>query len=246
MSKVLLAISMATLLLIAFSTALVWRGFEIEIAIAKVWEQRFRAATLADELRQSSDDLTRMARTYAATGNDRYRRHFQEILDIRDGKAPRPKDYHLIYWDLVTAAGVLDARPREAGVPVPLRSLMHDAGFTDEELALLQESEGESNALTQLESDAFKAVDAGDLQAAQALLHSDSYHRAKAQIMLPIQHFGQAMDIRTAHEIKRLSAQKNALDRYFLATTSVLLALVVIGLILAWVAVRYDQRMPED
>ena len=60
---------------------------------------------LADELRQSSDDLTRMARLYAITGVLRYREHFEEILAIRNGEAPRPSQYNLVYWDLVGPNG---------------------------------------------------------------------------------------------------------------------------------------------
>ena len=58
-----------------------------------------------DELRQSSDDLTRMARTYAATGDQRFVDYFNQILDIRSGKAPRPLQYGRVYWDLVIASG---------------------------------------------------------------------------------------------------------------------------------------------
>ena len=59
-----------------------------------------------DELRQSSDDLTRMARTYAATGDQRFVDYFNQILDIRSGKAPRPLQYGRVYWDLVIASGI--------------------------------------------------------------------------------------------------------------------------------------------
>ena len=45
---------------------------------------------LADELLQSSDDLTRMARSYVITGDIKYKRYFGEIYDIREGKQPRP------------------------------------------------------------------------------------------------------------------------------------------------------------
>ncbi len=240
--NVLVAVSTATLLLIGLSATYVWEGFDTEAAIAESWAQRDAAHLLAQELRQSSDDLTRMARTYAATGDERYHRYFQEILAIRNGEAPRPEQYHLVYWDLVTAGGADDARPRPSGPAVALRTLMRDAGFTEPELALLSESESASNALTQLEDQAFAAVREGDLHAAQELLHSDAYHQAKAQIMMPIQRFIQAMEIRTAQEIRRLAARQSDLNRYFLATTAVLIALVAVALVLALVAVRHRQR----
>jgi hypothetical protein len=51
---------------------------------------------LSDMLRQTSDDLTRMVRTYVATEDPIYKQHYQEILDIRNGLAPRPDDYGAI------------------------------------------------------------------------------------------------------------------------------------------------------
>lgn len=236
MAKVLVAISAITLVLIGVSTVFVWQGFQTEAAITESWAQRERAFQLADELRQSSDDLTRMARTYAVTGDERYRQYFQEILDIRNGKAPRPTDYHLVYWDLVVADG---ERPRARGETVSLHELMENAGFTAAELAMLEESEDESNALTVLESQAFTAAAEGDLQAAQQMLHSDDYHQAKAHIMLPIHHFIQAMEKRTREQVADLVDKQNSLNRYFLMTTALLLALVAVALVMALVAVKH-------
>ena len=70
---------------------------------------RYASHNLVEELRQSSDDLTRMARTYVATGDAQYRKHHDEIVAIRDGQAPRPQNYENVYWDMVTASG---PRPR--------------------------------------------------------------------------------------------------------------------------------------
>jgi len=53
----------------------------------------------ADELRQSSDNLNRLGRVYVTTGDVKYEKQYFDILDIRNGKIPRPSDYHRIYWD---------------------------------------------------------------------------------------------------------------------------------------------------
>jgi len=55
-------------------------------------ELRYQSLSLADELRQSSDDLTRMVRSYVITGDHLYKQNYQEILDIRDGKKPDQSD----------------------------------------------------------------------------------------------------------------------------------------------------------
>lgn len=235
MAKILVGASAIALLLIVVAMALFWRGAEVEAAMERSWQMRERASRLADELRQSSDDLTRMARSYAATGDERYRRYFEEILAIRNGTAPRPADYHLVYWDLVTAGG---ERPRTAGEAVALHTLMEEAGVTEAELALLTGAEDESNRLTGLESRAFEAVRAGDAAAAQQLLHSADYHQAKAQIMLPLLRFFQALDARTAAEVASLLERKRDLNRYMLSVVVLLLALTAASLVLALVAHR--------
>src|SRR5215510_3101461 len=101
----LLVLSVAVFVLISGSLYVVSQAVKTESEIAQAEIRRYHSYQLADELRQSSDDLTRMARLYAVTGEQRYREYFGRILAIRDGKAPRPLDYGNIYWDLMVAWG---------------------------------------------------------------------------------------------------------------------------------------------
>ena len=50
--------------------------------------RRSESLRLAYELRQTSDDLTRMARSHVATGDPRYLTWFREILAIRAERRP--------------------------------------------------------------------------------------------------------------------------------------------------------------
>ena len=150
---------------------------------------------LSDGLRQTSDDLTRMARLYAVTGDARYREYFQEILDIRNGVAPRPELYFQVpYWDFVLA---INQRLGEAGDTVAIRTLMQSVGISDAEAALLTEAEDQSNNLAELENEAMDAVARqieaggeyaleGEALAAMLRLHGDEYHEAKARVMQPL------------------------------------------------------------
>ena len=61
--------------------------------VAASERRRFVSFRLADELRQSSDDLTRMARMYVQTGEEHYAEHFQEILDIPQRQSPPSKRF---------------------------------------------------------------------------------------------------------------------------------------------------------
>ena len=87
-----------TVLAIATAYVLVRQGRATE-RLNRAISRNHTSNRLADQLRQSSDDLTRMVRTYAATGDSRFEDHFYTILAIRDGEAPRPVQYDRIYWD---------------------------------------------------------------------------------------------------------------------------------------------------
>lgn len=139
---------------------------------------------LARELRHSSDELTRLARTYVVTGDSAYERAYWEILAVRNGTAPRAD-----------------------GSRISLRTLMQNIGFTEAEFAKLKEAEDNSNALVATETAAFQAVigrflprpGAMSLNAADytrtgpidrafavRIMHDKKYHDDKAVIMAPI------------------------------------------------------------
>ena len=195
-----------------------------EKQIDRANELRLQSFVLANQLRQSSDDLTRMARTYVETGDSIYKQHFQEILDIREGKAPRPVAYSEMYWDLVLAG---DRRPRPTGEAVALLELMRRAGFTEDEFDKLQQAKIKSDALTSLEFAAmalFESKPATEINRAQAIgmLIDEAFHQAKADIMRPISEFNQMMELRTLNAVR--AAEQAALRlRYVFIVLSLLL-----------------------
>ncbi|HEY9193871.1 MAG TPA: ATP-binding protein [Methyloversatilis sp.] len=178
-------------------------------------EQRQQSIELGHELRQSSDDLTRMARTYVVTGNPVYRQHYREILDIRDGRRPRPPDYDNVYWDLVLA----DAPPPiAAGSVISLPERMRALGFSKAEFDKLTEAKANSDALTRTELAAMALFDqatASSLETQRAIaigmLHDEAYHRAKAAIMRPIADFKRMADERTLNVVRQTEAHAERL-----------------------------------
>ena len=176
-----------------------------EKRIDKANDLRFRSQILAAELRQSSDDLTRMVRSYVITGDPLYKQHFLEILDIRDGKRPRPVDYQYVYWDFVLAD---DQRPHPySNQTIPLLQMMQQAGFTDEEFAKLALAKANSDALTSIEFNAMRlvestspATEAHRLEAS-LMVYSPIYQQAKADIMRPIDEFLRLLDLRTSQAV---------------------------------------------
>lgn len=179
---------------------------------------RYQSYQAADELRQSSDDLTRLGRTYVVTADDTYEKMYMDILAIRNGQKPRPENYHTIYWDLVLNYG---QKPKPDGQRVSLEQMMENLGFSESEFKLLQQAQKNSDALVNMEVKAMNAVKGlypdssgnytrrgePDLVMAASLLHSKEYHQEKAKIMAPIDAFFKELESRTNRQFKH-AAQK--------------------------------------
>lgn len=210
--------NVALALLLVIIAALFFHELTIREEINTGERRRYNALMLADELLQSSDDLTRMARAYVITGDARYKRYFTEIYDIRSGKQPRPLNYSPAYWHLVAAGR---ASAFEAGEAVPLLEMFRRAGFNEEEYSLLRESLMNSNSLIDLEKRAFAAAEGfqedgtgnftvrakPDRDLAIRILYSWEYIDRKADIMAPAQRFMDLYNIRMQNELNRKLAR---------------------------------------
>nr|MBA3494725.1 methyl-accepting chemotaxis protein [Gammaproteobacteria bacterium] len=124
----------ALLLLLAGQILVMGLGADTRQSMIETSERRYLSYKLADELRQSSDDLTRMARTYVVTGDPIYEAFFTDILAIRNGEQARPEHYDRVYWDFATARR---ERPSATGPAVPIETRMREMRFTQAEFGLL-------------------------------------------------------------------------------------------------------------
>lgn len=181
--------------------------------------KRYKSYLLADELRQSSDDLTRLIRTYVISGDERFKKYYMNVLSIRNGESPRPTEYNRIYWDLRISDGI---KPRPDSLAHSLKSLMIDAGFSDQELALLQKSQESSDTLVLTELRAMHALNGyfmdrnkeftrrgiANKVLAQKLLFSDEYHAEKAKIMRPVDQFFAHLDARTKQQVEHYTQKE--------------------------------------
>ena len=192
--------TVALVLLLTGIGALVIHSLSIREDINQRERHRLEALLLADEMLQSSDDLTRMARAYVTTGKPIYEHYFTLILDIRNGKRPRPMNYSATYWHLVPAGKIPAV---EQGETISFLDRVRRTGFSNEEYTLLRESLENSDRLANLERQAFAAMKglyvddrgnftvrrAPDREHAISLLFNDRYIAEKASIMEPIQKF---------------------------------------------------------
>ncbi|RUR08678.1 adenylate/guanylate cyclase domain-containing protein [Legionella sp. km772] len=187
----------------------------IAIQQIKSSDALYNSYKIAAELRQTSSDLTRMARSYVITGEKKYRDYFNEIIAIRNGTSPRPRNYDQVYWDLIIGG----TRPQPFGPPESLEKIMIKNNFTLSDFELLHSAEDRSNALGQVELQAMNMRDGKydngtgtysiqgipNLPQAIQLVFGEEYMKQKAAIMQPIQEFFSTVNARTQREYNTYS-----------------------------------------
>ncbi len=212
----------AFLVLVGITGLLIYQASQYQDRIALYEKQRHDLSQLAQELLQSSDSLTRMARSYAATGDPTYKQFYFDILAIRNGELGRPSNYGPAFWWLH------DARRQqnlERDAPIALQQLMLESGMTEQELALLKKAQANSDHLVRLERQAFAALEgfyddgSGNFirpgrpnpTLALELLYGEPYRIEKLLIMSPISEFLTLLDQRTEFELRDVNRQLTVL-----------------------------------
>lgn len=200
--------------------------------LGKLQSERFMMISKAEELKASSDLLTRYARLYVMTSDRNYYDNYKKILAIRNGSEPRPEQYEYGFWELNVPQAESTVQSTRF---VSLEHLMQMLPYTADELQLLRISEKNSNDLVNLEIEAFNALEgkfkdntnhytiikSPNQNYAVTLLHSQQYTNAKDKIMAPIHIFLYELTKRTEHHIEKILEQKQHL--YYLLILSGLL-----------------------
>lgn len=179
-------------ILLASIASSLWTSFEVN----KSNENRLLSLSLAQELQQSSNDLTLNARLYVVTGNQQWEDKYNYIVDWRAGKKPRPD-----------------------GRTINFNDLLKNAGFTEEEFAELNKANGLSTDLIATEVEAMNAVkglykdDSGNytkksepnLERARMLMHDKKYTDFIVSIGEPIKKFNDLLKVRLNNEVEKYS-----------------------------------------
>ncbi len=143
---------------------------------------------LADELRQSSAELTSNVRSYVATQDIKFKENYNTIVRIRSGEEPRPS-----------------SRLTAPSQSIALLDLLRQYGISDLEFALLEEANNLSNSLISLEVEAMNAIEGktkdGETSPNQALalqlVFGQKYQEEAKKIQVPIERFFQQLTQRT-------------------------------------------------
>lgn len=243
--QILLAVTLTFAVAVA---AMALRLNKLEQSVEDAQKNRYNSYVLADELRQSSDDLTRFARMYVATGEDRYLHYYWDILDIRNGKIQRPEGYEGVYWDLVV--GRLIPEPSaEKKAAVSLEARLLQAGITVDEFSKLKEAQNLSNELARLESVAINAIkgrfDDGtgafqkegkpDASLAIRILNDERYNNYKSRIMQPIGEFLSMVNLRTTSQLEEFNRMSKQILAWIIGLSG---AFFVTMCIFVWLLLR--------
>jgi|JI9StandDraft_1071089.scaffolds.fasta_scaffold00377_8 PAS domain S-box-containing protein len=201
----------AVLLSIAISISFVFY-VRTEKEIDRANELRFNSLLIADDLRQSSEDLTRMTRIYTITADPIHKQYFQDILDIREGKKAKPIDYDKHFWTIILADNKTPNYNSQN--KISFLDLIRQKNFTEKEIQKLEEAKNDSDFLTKREIEAMNLVNnpIPNLEAnrtkARLMLHDNVYFQSKAKIMNSISDFYDMVDIRTKDTVE--NNQSNA------------------------------------
>ncbi|MEA2041022.1 MAG: HAMP domain-containing sensor histidine kinase [Bacteroidota bacterium] len=172
---------------------------------------------IANELRKTSNDLTRYCRTYVTTGDTVWEKRYWEVIDIRNGIKAGPN-----------------------GRKIALRDSMKKLGFTKEEFEKLKEAEYNSNELVRTEIIAFNALKgkfddgtgkftiqkAPDTLLARRIMFDEQYHNNKAKIMKPIDDFIVMLEKRTKKTTKKY---ENTAYKMLIVTICLLVLIIVLS-----------------
>jgi signal transduction histidine kinase/CheY-like chemotaxis protein/HPt (histidine-containing phosphotransfer) domain-containing protein len=232
--------------LILLLTLFVTLRFNEQRKLTHAQDARYASSRVADALRQSSDNLTRLARSFAATGNPKFEHMYWQAVAIRSGDSATPLNYDHGYWDL--AIGDPNFRAEYKSTKISTRKRWENVALTQAETAKLEEAENTSNWLVQSEGTALNAMkglfqdEAGnfvikgkpDIELARFILNDETYDAAKARISRSINEFHELNDAHTRHIID-LAQERTKL---YVAGVFLTLAVLLVWFVLSYFIVR--------
>lgn len=224
-------ILIGAIILVAASISLTFISSSYEDRIYEKDSERFLSFAIADEFRQVSADLTKYARSYAATGEQKYWDQYWDIVNWSSGDAVRPQNVHTELFP-GEKAGQLE--------------IMARVGFTETELETLGRIIGMSDELIFLEDQAMKSVQAGEFiegpvdsmlpgesinEFATRILYNKTYHDTINEIIETVEDYISDLDKRIYDEIEVLN-NKASIAGYASLAISVIIALGIVILAL--------------
>ncbi|MDR2946164.1 MAG: methyl-accepting chemotaxis protein [Candidatus Adiutrix sp.] len=184
-------------------------------------ENQFTSLALSQETSANSFGLTVNVRDYIASGDQRYKDAYLNILEVSYGNAARP--------------GTAAVAP---GRTVPLNDLYTEAGFTAEEKQLLVEANRLSDILAELETEAMDLVEKASPEALPAarqkaidLLYHGDYLKAASDIQAPVVEFEKRLEARLNAARQGALGLAVTMERVLFGLLALTTAAAVIGVV---------------
>ena len=144
---------------------------------------------MSNELKIGSDLLTRFARMYVITTDEKWRMLFDHVVDTRTGFAS-PVENPIMYWDRLSLApkSTIPLSTVQKSWP-SLLEIIQSSGARRNEVAAFRSALNSSNVLLDIEQQAFDLIKKGgqeNLVNAQLLLFGEVYIKEKSKVMSSI------------------------------------------------------------
>ena len=163
-------------------------------------QTRYLSYLIADEFMQSSLDLTRLCRTFIATGDNKYFDAYLNIVKWRNGEVARPSSVHASLYP---------------GVVKKQSDIMRELNFSAQEFALIKQASDNSNALIETETQAMVSAQNGQFAQgphqplpnesvtdfALRIVFDSKYHYEITNIMKPVSQFFDVLNTRTQGQV---------------------------------------------
>ena len=184
--------------------------------LVKVQKQQVILLLMAEEIKETSVNLTNQARSFVATGNEKFLQEYEHIVAWKNGNIARPKKVHHLLFPCRM---------------ISQYELLKELGTTKAEMDLLGKSADLSNQLVGVEMQAMECIRRGkyikgifSMQEGESLrdfslrlLYDEAYISSVEGIMKPIEDFFITLDARMRRKVER--AQKN-MNLYTIAMTA--------------------------
>lgn len=197
---------------------------------AKIIKEKAECEKIINEIRQNSEDLTRLARLYTNTKDSLFRDQYFEVLNINKGQAPRPEKFNRIYWNVLTTKDHREP-PFTKRKNISANKLIDDASFDDRERAAIKKALQFSFALTNLEMESFLVLEGntaiGEMpnqEKAVSMVNSEHYHTQIISIMEQLNKAYNLLETRVENNLNGLNKKINK--------TIILIAIIFVVIVL--------------
>lgn len=162
--------------------------------LVDAYRQHHEKYVIATRMRQSTNDLTRLARTYAITGDKKFFEQYLQILETRNGEIAEPEHYDWVYWDYFAVDGATPPeRPKTA---ISYDEVIKRGNLNEKEQQLLLESRQKSDELSNFEKSILAEGTWPKGSTSFSQLFDANYHRRKLDILARVNDVFRSLEYR--------------------------------------------------